>query len=84
MIDYHNFTTKDTSKKERQRLGVGDIFSNSATCLICGDTIRSRNRHDYQTCSCGNLSVDGGSWYLRRGFKDQSTYKDTSEMYNEV
>lgn len=44
------------------------ITSNKARCLKCGDIIESTHRHDFQTCSCGNLSVDGGHDYLRRCF----------------
>ena len=29
-------------------------------CLLCNDTLESLYRHDFQTCRCGNLSVDGG------------------------
>lgn len=44
------------------------IIENKAKCLLCGDVIESVNRHDYVTCSCGNISVDGGKDYLRRCF----------------
>ena len=30
---------------------------------MCGDTIFSRTRHDFRSCYCGNLSVDGGPFY---------------------
>lgn len=45
------------------------IIENKAKCLMCGDIIESKHRHDYVTCSCGNLSVDGGTDYLRRNFR---------------
>jgi hypothetical protein len=45
------------------------IVRNIARCKRCGDVIESKHRHDFVTCSCGNLSVDGGRAYLRRGFK---------------
>jgi hypothetical protein len=69
VTDYHDFVDKHTPKKERRRLNTGDIYINAATCKICGEHIRSKNRHDYVTCKCGNLSVDGGSWYAKRGFR---------------
>jgi hypothetical protein len=34
-------------------------------CLLCEDVIQSQYRHDFVTCKCGNLSVDGGVSYLR-------------------
>lgn len=44
------------------------IIRNAAKCLLCGDEIESKHRYDYQICSCGNLRVDGGTDYIRRGF----------------
>ena len=34
-------------------------------CKNCGDTIFSRARHDFMTCSCGKVSVDGGFDYMK-------------------
>jgi hypothetical protein len=34
--------------------------------LSCGDLIVSKHRHDFVTCTCGAISVDGGQEYLRR------------------
>jgi len=42
------------------------IIKNSVRCLKCDDIIESKYRHDFVTCSCGNISVDGGHDYLRR------------------
>ena len=42
------------------------IIQNAATCLSCGDFIFSKHRHDFVTCTCGAISVDGGQDYLRR------------------
>lgn len=42
------------------------ILSNQIKCLSCGESIYSVQRHDFQTCSCGKSSVDGGMAYLRR------------------
>ena len=54
------------------------ILRNSAHCLSCDTEIVSSFRHDFVSCSCGNVFVDGGKSYLRRGVKDSSLYKDTS------
>lgn len=70
VTDYHNFTTIETMPWRRRQLGVGDLWINGATCNLCKEYIRSRNRHDYKTCKCGNLSVDGGSWYAKHVVKD--------------
>lgn len=66
MTDYHDFTTIDTTKEQRRKLHVGDIYINAAQCLVCKETIRSKNRNNYATCKCGGVSVDGGSWYAKR------------------
>lgn len=55
------------------------ILRNRAKCLICGEIIESKTVHDYKTCSCGNLSVDGGLEYTKRGVKDLDKWEDLSE-----
>lgn len=30
---------------------------------MCGDTIFSRDQHDFRSCYCGNVSIDGGPFY---------------------
>lgn len=39
---------------------------NRAKCKKCGDIIESKYRHDFVTCKCGAISVDGGEDYIRR------------------
>lgn len=51
------------------------ILKNSAMCGDCWQEIVSRHKHDYITCSCGQLSIDGGSSYLKR---NSNHYVDTS------
>ncbi len=43
-----------------------EIVTNKAKCLKCDDIIESRHRHDYVSCSCGAIAVDGGTEYLKR------------------
>ena len=58
------------------------ILSNKIQCKVCGDIIESKHVHDYITCSCGSVSVDGGEEYLRRtGFPYD--YLDLSEVTSE-
>lgn len=54
------------------------ILRNQAKCLLCGDTIESKGRHDFVTCSCGSLSVDGGKWYLSRIFQNRLDWEERS------
>jgi hypothetical protein len=38
---------------------------NRAKCKLCDDVIESKFQHDYVTCKCGEISVDGGNVYHR-------------------
>ena len=40
--------------------------------------------YDYITCSCGNVSVDGGLDYCRRVFKDMENWIDTSILEDDT
>jgi hypothetical protein len=59
------------------------LVTNQAKCLVCGDVIVSRHRHDFVTCSCGALSVDGGQDYARRLFKESTQWEELS-TYSDV
>lgn len=54
------------------------IIKNAIKCKKCGDIIESTYCHDFVTCSCGAVSVDGGKEYLSRtgNFDD---WEDLSE-----
>ena len=43
------------------------IIRNAAQCAKCGDVVESKHRHDFVSCSCGAIFVDGGKEYLRGG-----------------
>lgn len=59
------------------------IVYNAAKCGCCGDTIVSRHRHDYVSCTCGGVVVDGGLDYLRRGFSKDCEVVDLSVYLDE-
>lgn len=80
-IPYHKCCPIDTPPEVRKKHYVGNIFENRAKCLKCGDVIISRNVHDYVTCSCGDLSVDGGSWYAKRSCASLNNYEELSTYY---
>ena len=42
------------------------IIQNEVKCLKCEEIIWSAHRHDYKSCKCGSIAVDGGRDYLRR------------------
>jgi ribosomal protein L37AE/L43A len=49
-------------KKEKTRV-------TAIVCEKCGDTIYSRDRHDFHYCSCGDVAIDGGFDYMKVSFK---------------
>ena len=55
------------------------IISNKARCRLCGDVVESKHCHDWQSCSCGAIFVDGGREYLRRGAKNFEDLEELSE-----
>ncbi len=44
---------------------------NAIQCPTCGDIIFSRDRHDFKSCSCKEIYIDGGFSYRRVGYLDQ-------------
>lgn len=43
------------------------IIRNAAQCAKCEDVIESTHRHDFVSCKCGAIFIDGGHDYLRGG-----------------
>lgn len=37
-------------------------------CTRCDTTLQSQDVHDFRNCKCGNIFVDGGNEYDRRGW----------------
>ncbi|MGN0115087.1 MAG: hypothetical protein ACI396_07140 [Acutalibacteraceae bacterium] len=57
------------------------ILVNKIRCKKCNDIIESKSVHDFKTCKCGAVSVDGGNCYLRRcgnpeDIEELSEYED--------
>lgn len=57
------------------------IIVNKIKCKKCGGIIESTYRHDYRTCKCGAVAVDGGHDYLRR-CGNLEDFEDLSEFEN--
>ena len=57
------------------------IIRNAIQCKHCGEIIESRSVHDFKTCKCGKVFVDGGHEYLRRGYTNsaEEDFIDLSE-----
>ena len=43
------------------------IVRNAAKCKVCKDIIESKHVHDFKSCKCGAIFVDGGLDYIKRG-----------------
>jgi hypothetical protein len=55
------------------------IKKNEIACKLCGNIIESTHRHDFKWCLCGEVFVDGGLEYLRRGGKNLDNIMELSD-----
>jgi len=58
------------------------IKHNRAKCLLCGDVVESVTVHDFRSCSCEAMFVDGGRSYIRRG-GDLNMVESMDEYYED-
>jgi hypothetical protein len=58
------------------------IIKNKVQCAKCLDIVESIHTHDFKSCKCGRVSIDGGHEYLRR-VGDMDHFIDLSEFGNE-
>lgn len=57
---------------------------NRAKCKLCKDIIESLHHYDYVTCSCGEISVDGGLDMLRVSAKSFENFIRIDDLGNEI
>lgn len=57
------------------------IIRNSAHCGRCGQSVESTYTHDFKSCECGNVSVDGGFSYVRHVIEHPESYDNTSLVF---
>lgn len=62
---------------------MGGSVRNRVKCLLCGEIIESKDRHDFVWCSCGNVAVDGGPEYKRRVFRGEVAYEEIEDEEND-
>lgn len=55
-------------------------YKNKAMCNKCKDVIESKYRHDFVSCSCGAIYIDGGNDYCRRG----GNKEDFIDIFEEI
>jgi hypothetical protein len=48
-------------------------------CVSCEDVIQSKYRHDFVSCKCGDIFIDGGDDYTRIGCKDEGSYIEVKD-----
>jgi hypothetical protein len=68
-------------KRTREAFGMGagrKILANKIRCKFCGEEIESKHRHDFVSCQCERVSVDGGKDYLKRCFQMADDYEELS------
>lgn len=56
------------------------IIQNEAECKKCGDIIWSSHQHDYKTCSCGAIAVDGGMSHVGRSGNPEDAIERSMHM----
>ena len=59
------------------------LTKNQAQCNKCGDVIESKSVHDFVTCSCRSIAVDGGLDYSRRVFQPGADWTDLAVWQEE-
>lgn len=57
---------------------------NRAKCRLCGDIVESKHQHDYVSCSCEEIAVDGGNAYHRACFKNRENFIALDDDGNEI
>lgn len=60
------------------------ILHNRAKCALCQDVIESFSRHDWVSCKCGEIFVDGGTLYQHSGAINSKNLIDLSEFEEET
>ncbi len=60
---------------------MSKILANKIRCKKCNEIIESTYRHDFKSCKCGAVAVDGGKDYIRRGGKRED-WEELSEYEN--
>ena len=53
-------------------------FQPAIHCLACDDVVYSIMRHDFRSCSCNRVNIDGGKDYCKVGFLATSDYKNVT------
>ncbi len=52
-------------------------------CTHCGDEVFSNHRHDFKSCKCKKVSIDGGFDYIKISFKEADDYEQITRSMGE-
>lgn len=80
----------DALKKNQMTVGLNvgidrrDLLKNRAKCKLCQSVIESFHRHDFVTCKCGEISVDGGDQYMKCSARDWRNFLRVDDQGNEI
>ncbi len=59
-------------------------MKNRAKCKLCQMLIESFHRHDYVSCSCGEIAIDGGLDYFKVVAKNYDNFLRVDDEGNEI
>ncbi len=59
-------------------------MKNRAKCKLCQSIIESFHREDYVECSCGEISVHGGTDHYGVSYRDASNFLRVDDEENEI
>lgn len=57
---------------------------NRAKCKLCNEVIESFHMHDYVTCKCGEISVDGGQNFFKCSANNWTNFLRVDDEDNEI
>lgn len=57
---------------------------NRAKCVLCGDILESFHAHDYVSCRCGEISIDGGNDQYRCSARNFENFLRIDDEDNEI
>jgi hypothetical protein len=59
-------------------------MKNRAKCKLCESVIESFHQHDFVSCKCGEISIDGGTSYLKSAAKNYENFLRVDDEGNEI
>ena len=57
---------------------------NRAKCKLCNEVLESFHQHDYVSCKCGEIAIDGGQSYFRAFAKDWANFLRVDDEDREI